>query len=72
MVGRIGEDMALKKCIDCKHCKGVMEHCENVPKFFSTFLNFYCLKFDKCLGRMVTKEEECFPCFEKRSERGAE
>ena len=61
----------LKKCIDCKHCKAVMEHYENVPKVFSHSLEFYCLKkSNKHLGSMVKKKDEVehLPCFEKRHE----
>ena len=60
----------LKKCIDCKHCKAVMEHYDNVPKAFSTSLEFYCLKSNKHLGSMVKKKDEVehLPCFEKRHE----
>ena len=62
--------MALRKCIDCKHCKAVMEHYENVPPAFSTSLEFYCTKYNKHLGNMVNKkgEVEYLPCFEKRQE----
>lgn len=60
-----------KLCLDCKHCKAVMEHYENVPQAFSTSLEFYCSKNNnKYLGSMVNKkgETEFLPCFEKREE----
>lgn len=63
--------MALRKCIDCKHCKSVIEHYENVPKIFSSSLEFYCLKKDnKYLGSMVKQEGkvEYLDCFEEREE----
>lgn len=62
--------MALRKCIDCKHCKSVMEHYENVPSFFNTSLEFYCMKTNKRLGSMVKQKDEVehLPCFEKREE----
>lgn len=58
----------LRKCIDCRHCKSVMEHYDNVPKVFSTSLEFYCLKTNKHLGNMVKKKDEVeyLPCFEGR------
>ena len=61
----------LRLCIDCKHCKSVMEHYDNVPEIFSHSLNFYCLKKDnKYLGRMVKERDEVehLDCFEKRQE----
>ena len=60
----------LRKCIDCKHCKSVIEHYENVPKMFSHSLEFYCLKSNKHLGNMIIKECEVenVPCFEKKEE----
>lgn len=63
--------MALRKCIDCKHCKAVMEHYENVPKPFNRSLEFYCLKkSNKHLGSMVKQKDEVeyLDCFEKREE----
>lgn len=61
----------LRKCIDCKHCKSVMEHYENVPPAFSTSLEFYCLKDNRHLGSMVKKDDEVeyLTCFEKREEK---
>lgn len=56
-------------CIDCKHCISKMEHYDNVPKFFSTSLNFYCTKYNnKYLGRMVAEngDDGHRECFEKR------
>ena len=62
----------LRKCIDCKYCKSVMEHYENVPEIFSHSLEFYCLKkSNKHLGSMVKKKDEVenLDCFEKREEK---
>jgi hypothetical protein len=58
----------LRKCIDCEHCKSVIKHYDNVPEFFSRFLEFYCLKDNKHLGHMVKKKDEVeyLPCFKKR------
>lgn len=62
--------MALRKCIDCKYCKSVIEHYENVPKPFNASLEFYCLKDDRHLGSMVKQKDEVehLTCFEKREE----
>lgn len=60
----------LRECIDCTHCKSVMEHYENVPPTFSTSLEFYCMKTNRRLGSMVKQkgEVEYLNCFEKRQE----
>lgn len=60
----------LIKCVECQHCKAMIEHYENVPKLFDTSLEFYCLKNNKYLGNMVKKKgiSDDFPCFIKRKE----